>query len=224
VRVVFGDCEFDSARRLVLRHGQVAPLSPKAFELLRLLLERRPEAASKEELLEHLWPGTFVTDASLHNLIAEIRDVVGDDARTARFIRTIPRYGYAFHGDARDAAGAVRSAPSTSDTGPRLLNADNQWQLSDGPNLLGRDADCVVQINSPAISRHHARIVVSGADVTLEDLDSKNGTYLNDRAIHGPVVIQEGDEIRVGSVTMTFRRRQAVDSTISLRRRGSDDT
>jgi len=218
VRLVFGECEFDSARRLLLRHGHAAPLSARAFQLLAFLLDRRPEAASKEELLEHLWPGTFVSDASLHNLVAEIRSALGDDPRAARFIRTIPRYGYAFQGDARELPGLVRGTSTASHTGPRLLSADRQWLLSDGPNLVGRDDDCVVRIDSPAISRHHARIVVNAGSATLEDLNSKNGTYLNDRPVHETVVIRDGDEIRIGTVTMTLRQRDQSDSTVSLRR------
>ena len=193
-------------------------MSPKAFQLLEFLVDRRPEAASKAELLEHLWPETFVSDASLHNLIAEIRGALGDDPRAARFIRTIPRYGYAFHADARELPGPVRETSTASHTGPRLLSADRQWLLSDGPNLVGRDDDCVVRIDSPAISRHHARILVHAGGATLEDLNSKNGTYLNDRPVHEAVTIRDGDEIRVGTVTMTLRQREGFDSTVSLRR------
>ena len=101
MHLVFGDCEFDTGRRVLLRHGRIEPLSARAFQLLHFLLDRRPEAVSKAELLDHLWPGTFVSDASLHNLVAEVRSALGDDPRMARYIRTVPRYGYAFHGDAQ---------------------------------------------------------------------------------------------------------------------------
>ena len=98
MRVAFGECEFDSGPRLLLRRGSVTPLSPKAFQLLELLLDRRPEAIAKTELLERLWPESFVSDASLHNLVAELRAALGDAPRLARYIRTVPKYGYAFHG------------------------------------------------------------------------------------------------------------------------------
>ena len=107
MRVVFGECEFDSGRRVLLRHGSMVALTPKAFLLLELLLDRRPEAVAKAELLERLWPDTFVSDAGLHNLVAEIRAALGDAPRAARYIRTVPRYGYAFHGDARPAPAAT---------------------------------------------------------------------------------------------------------------------
>ena len=113
MRVVFGECEFDSGRRVLIRHGRAMPLSPKAFQLLELLLDRRPEAVAKRELVDQLWPETFVSDASLHNLMAEVRAAVGDTPRMARFIRTVPRYGYAFHGDARLRLGRHQFPPGS---------------------------------------------------------------------------------------------------------------
>ena len=218
MRVVFGDCEFDSERRLVLRHGRVRPLSPRAFQLLEALLDRRPEAVSKAELLDRLWPGTFVSDASLHNLVAEVRAALGDTPRTARYIRTIPRYGYAFHGDAQPlSASAARTSPIAA-AGPRLVSSLGDWLLSEGANFVGRDPDCAVRIDSPTVSRRHARIVVTGGAASVEDLKSKNGTYLNGRAVKQTVPVSDGSEIRVGSVTMTYRNPDGVDSTLSQRR------
>lgn len=218
VRVVFGDCEFDSGRRLVLRHGRATPLSPRAFQLLDLLLDRRPEAVSKTELLEHLWPGTFVTDASLHNLVTEVRAALGDTPRAARYIRTIPRYGYAFHGDAQPVSAFAGGPSPIARAGPRLISPGGDWPLSEGPNLVGRDPDCAVRIDSPTVSRHHARIVVSGGDARVEDLKSKNGTYVNGRVATEPLPVNDGSEIRVGSVTMTYRNLDRLDSTLTQRR------
>lgn len=219
MRVVFGDCEFDSARRLVLRHGRPISLSPRAFQLLALLLERRPEAVSKTELLEHLWPETFVSDASLHNLVAEIRAAVGDAPRAARYIRTMPRYGYAFHGDARAVDAVARHAPIAGRAGPRLISTRGEWLLRDGPNLVGRDPECTVSLDSPTVSRRHARIIVAGNDARVEDLKSKNGTYVNGRRVKQTVPVVDGGQIRVGSVTMTYRNADDLDSTLSQRRR-----
>lgn len=218
MRVVFGDCEFDSERRLVLRHGRVRPLSPRAFQLLDVLLDRRPEAVSKAELLNCLWPVTFVSDASLHNLVAEVRAALGDAPRAARYIRTIPRYGYAFHGDAQPVSAFAGGTPPIAGAGPRLISSRGDWLLSEGPNFVGRDPDCAVRIDSPTVSRRHARIVVSGGDASVEDLKSKNGTYVNGRAVKQTVPVNDGSEIRVGSVTMTYRNPDRLDSTLSQRR------
>ena len=213
MRLVFGECEFDAGRRVLLRHGSVRPLSPKAFQLLELLLERRPEAVTKTELLERLWPDTFVSDASLHNAIAEIRAALGDAPQTARYIRTVPRYGYAFHGDARLAPAAEVS--SVADAGPRLLSGAQEWLLSEGSNLVGRDRDCRVRIDSATLSRHHARIVVANGEATVEDLRSKNGTHVNGRPVTEPVLLEDGARIQLGSATVTYRVRQPLPSTLT---------
>jgi DNA-binding winged helix-turn-helix (wHTH) protein len=218
MRVVFGDCEFDSGRRVLLRHGSPVPFSPKAHQLLELLLDRRPEAVSKEEIVERLWPKTFVSDASLHNVVAEIRAALGDAPRTARFIRTVSRYGYAFHGDAREEPTADAPKRRPSPPGPRLVSRRGEWVLSEGTTFVGRDRDCAVRIDSPTLSRRHARIVVAGGETTVEDLGSKNGTQVNGRRIRQPVALKDSDEIQVGSLKLTYRVLDTLPSTLTRRR------
>lgn len=219
MRLIFGDSEFDPGRRLLLRHGSATPLSPKAFQLLELLLDRRPEAVSKAEILENLWPKTFVSDASLHNLVAEIRAALDDDPRTPRFIRTVPRYGYAFHGDARPASATSSQAPLFRWSGPRLVSRRCEWPLAEGANLVGRDRCCAVCIDSGSVSRRHARILVANGQATIEDLGSKNGTSVDGRKIKEPVTLEEGVQVQVGSVTMTYRVVDALPSTRTQKRR-----
>jgi DNA-binding winged helix-turn-helix (wHTH) protein len=215
MRVLFGDCEFDSAQRVLLRHGSTTALSPKAFEFLEFLLDRRPEAVAKTELLERLWPETFVSDASLHNLVAEVRAALGDAPRAARYIRTVPRYGYAFHGDARQVPATDVSTPAPSSA--RLVSGHREWLLSEGPNLVGRDRDCAVRIDSATLSRHHARIVVTSGESTLEDLGSKNGTHVNGQRVEQRLALKDSDQIQFGSVTVTFRILDALPSTVTRR-------
>jgi len=211
MRIVFGDCEFDSGRRVLLRGGTAIPLSPKAFELLEVLLDRRPEAIAKGDLLERLWPKTFVSDASLHNLVAEIRAALGDAPQTARYIRTVPRFGYAFHGDVRPAPGSLPRSVS----GARLISGEREWALSEGTNLVGRDRDCAVRIDSSTLSRQHARIVVSSGEATIEDLGSKNGTFVNGTPVSNAVRLKDSDEIQVGAVTMRYRLLEPLPSTLT---------
>jgi DNA-binding winged helix-turn-helix (wHTH) protein len=218
VRVVFGACEFDSISHTLLRHGQVVPLSPRAFRFLELLLDRRPGVVSKAELLDHLWPGTFVSDGSLHNLAAEVRAAIADAADSPRFIRTVPRIGYGFHGDARPVVDE-RRLPDRMQPGPQLVSKRRQWRLAEGTNIVGRDPDCEVSVDSPGVSRRHARIVVSEGTATIEDLESKNGTYLNGARVKAAATIDEGAEVRVGSVTMVYRTVGAVPSTVTQRPR-----
>ena len=217
MRVVFGACEFDTLRHALLRHGRPTPLSPRAFRLLEILLDRRPDVVAKNELLESLWPETFVSDAGLHNLVAEVRAAIGDTPRAAQFIRTVPRFGYAFHGEARPAPATAVDAAERALLGPHLISRRREWRLSEGPNDVGRDRDCAVSIDSPSVSRRHARVVVTSGAATIEDLGSKNGTYVNKRRVGDAVALEDGDQMRVGSVTMVFRSVGALPSTMTQR-------
>lgn len=208
----FDDFVLDEKSRQLLRCGQDLHLSPKAFDLLSLLIRVRPRALSKGELHEHLWPGTFVTDASLATLVSEIRSVLGDTARGSRFVRTVHRFGYAFQGRVTE-----RAEPSLP-TGPFeaicwLVSPSQQFMLAPGVNLVGRDPRAAIVLDSPGISRHHARLTVDGSHVVVEDLGSKNGTRVQGRLLIEPSDVTEGDEIRFGSVTLTLRVLPALRST-----------
>jgi len=216
MRALFGECELDTGQRLLLRHGRITPLSSRAYQLLELLLDRRPEVVAKNELVERLWPATFVSDASLHNLIAEVRAAIGDSPRASRYIRTVPRYGYAFKGDVRLAPMINASEPRPS--GPCLISKRGEWVLGEGTTFVGRDRDCTVRIDSHTVSRRHARIVVTPQETTIEDLESKNGTLVNGTRIAQRVVLKDGDEIHVGSLMVTYRLADIIPSTRTLRR------
>lgn len=211
MRLGFGDCVYDSGTREVARAGRVLALPPKAFLLLELLIRNRPNAVSKQEIHECLWPGTFVLDANLANLIAELRAALGDDARQPRIIRTVQRFGYAFQADVRAApAGSGKAATGVV---CRLVWDGCEINLSPGENLLGREAAAAVWIDDTAVSRQHARIVVGDAGATLEDLQSKNGTRLNGQKISGVVALSDRDKIGIGPATVLFRRYMQTGST-----------
>jgi DNA-binding winged helix-turn-helix (wHTH) protein len=196
--IEIGECRFDSLRREVRRGDERVHLSPKAFELLGVLVSRRPRAVSKDELFGLLWPNTFVTEASLAGLVAEIRRELHDDAREPKFLRTVHGFGYAFSADGvaeeRDEAAVCR-----------LIWGVREVALGPGENVLGRETAASVFVDDATVSRHHARIVVERGGARLEDLGSKNGTWLRGRRIYGPQALADGDEIRIGSVPMTFR-------------------
>lgn len=202
--LLFGDFKIDDDTRQLSREGREVHLSPKAFDLLAMLLATRPRALSKTELQAHLWPDTFVSDANLAMLIAEIRGALGDDARTPRFVRTVQRHGYAFHGHATEMAGPT--APERGSGFTCWLFAPlRQMPLTAGGNMVGRDPSVQVWLDSASVSRRHARITIEGDRVTLEDLKSKNGTRVRGSQISAPFPLADGDEIRFGSIGVTFR-------------------
>ena len=102
MRFRFGECVLDSETHELLREGRAVRVSPKAFHLLSALIEKRPRALSKDELHAALWPKTFVADTTLTSLVKELRAAIGDVADAPRYVRTVPSFGYAFSGDARE--------------------------------------------------------------------------------------------------------------------------
>lgn len=201
--VRFGLFSLDPATRQLLRDGQEVSLSPKAFQLLSLLVVNRARAVSRQELHQALWPTTFVLDANIASLVAEIRRALDDDAATPRFVRTMYRFGYRF-------VAQVDEPPMTAGQTPSAAKYWLVWDLrhvplADGSHLIGRGEDASVWIDATGVSRHHARILIDGGDATLEDLGSKNGTYVAGERVTKPRRLRDGDQIRVGSVVVTFQ-------------------
>jgi hypothetical protein len=209
MRLGFGEFVLDLESRELWRSGEPVHLSPKAFQLLELLVRQRPRACSKSELLEKLWPDTFVVETNLANLVGELRQALGDSSKKPRFLRTIQRFGYAFRGDP---PGLPLRAPAGR-VPCRLVWRGGGADLPEGEHVLGRDDDLELRFDSSSVSRRHARIRISGDEALLEDLDSKNGTFVATRRISSPVRLADGDEILLGSMQLTFRRGRRAEST-----------
>ena len=209
----FGDMTFDGDRRLLLRGETPVHLSPKAFRLLEVLLENRPNALSKASIQETVWPDVFVSEANLAIRVNELRRVIGDDPRKPRFIRTVYGFGYAFSGAASGLSGGTR-APASGCL-HRVVWGHHEADLSEGKNVLGRDEEAAVWIADSSASRRHACIVVAGPNAVLEDLGSKNGTFCNGLPVKEVFPLRDGDEIRIGRVLLTFRTASVGASTRS---------
>ena len=216
-QVGFGEFVLDTGTRELLRSGRPVHLSPKAYQLLMMLLEDRPRALSKEDLQRRLWPETFVVEANLANLVGEIREALGDDPRRPRYVRTVHRFGYAFQG-----AEALES-PS-SGLVCRLIWKGGRATLSEGEHVLGRDPEASVVLRSSSVSRRHARILIAGERATLEDLGSKNGTFLADRRVESLVSLADGATLRLGTVGLTFRILRPASSTETAGSRDQTDS
>jgi DNA-binding winged helix-turn-helix (wHTH) protein len=213
VRIRFGLFTLDDRTRQLLKGERIIQLSPKAFELLMLLANRRPEVLSKAELHERLWPKTFVSEANLSNLVAEVRGALGDHPRAPKFVRTAYGFGYAFCGDTV----VVNTEPARSARATCWLEwGRRRFPLHAGAYVVGRDADVEIRLDASTVSRRHARIVVSGEQMTLEDVGSKNGTYRGSERVHGAVPLEDGDAIRIGSVLVSFHVRASGGSTETL--------
>jgi hypothetical protein len=203
VRAAFGPFAIDSETRQLRRGRADLHLSPKAFDLLCLLLEHRPKVLEKADLHAQMWPDTHVVDGSLNVLITEIRRALGDDARDPKFIRTVHGVGYAFCG--LTAAGAPAARRGTLRCW--LTQGDKTYRLVEGENIVGRDPECHVWLNTTSVSRHHARIIVDSRSgrISLEDLGSKNGTLHQGGVVQGHATVADGDTVIFGSVEVTLQ-------------------
>src|SRR5262245_48557009 len=143
MRLRFGDCVFDRDTRQLLRGGEPVATPPKVFQLLDALITERPNAVSKTDLHARIWPDTFVSDANLANLVADLRVAIGDDAKHPRIIRTVQRFGYAFQAEVLPDSGAVRAPESVF----RLIWGEREVALREGTNVLGRDRDAVLWVD-----------------------------------------------------------------------------
>jgi len=210
--LTFGAFVLDLDQRRLFTGGAEVRLQPKAFELLRLLVEARPKALSKDEILAAVWPGTFVGENSLATVVRDLRSALDDDAQEPRYIRTAYGYGYAFIGEVGAEAAAVAPvAPAIS--GWRLIHDYREIALREGDNVLGRTGHDVVVFDSPTVSRHHAVIRITGDQATIADLGSKNGTWLGPVRVMAPTPLADGMELRLGSAVAVARYRRHPDTT-----------
>jgi DNA-binding winged helix-turn-helix (wHTH) protein len=203
----FGDLSFDAAARRVTRDGRELKLTRKAFDLLAMLVERRPDAVAKDDIHARLWPDTYVAEITLHSLVSELRRAIGDDTNDPHFIRTVHGFGYAFIADSQP-------QPIADHRRVRgwLIWDHERLQVFDGENVFGRgDAD-VVELPSTTVSRRHARISFDD-DPWIEDLGSKNGTFVGDNRVTSRVRLNDGDRVRFGSFLLTFRVARPSDAT-----------
>ena len=200
--LTFGEFVLDRAARQLRRGEETLHLEPKAFELLELLVGRRPEAVSKRDIRDRLWPDTFVSESSLTGLVGQIRQALGDDPKRPRFLRTVHAFGYAFSGEASE-----QTSANPQKGGPAARVIWGKWVLPllAGENVFGREEGAQVRIDSSAVSRRHARIVIREGQATLEDLGSKNGTFLGERRLEAPASLADGDIFRLGREIFVFR-------------------
>ncbi|MGR8947897.1 MAG: AAA family ATPase [Gammaproteobacteria bacterium] len=183
----FGPYRLDT----VLRCDQtVIDLTPKAFRVLRMLLQNAPALVSKDELWSAVWPNVVVTDAALTVCIAELRKAVGDNARHPTFIATVPKRGYRFIGDVSARNGGSKSA---------LRNRSDRTAQESSRFIVGREneLETIRQIAQRACATGHQILLISGeagiGKTTLlkaarEDLETNHNVW----AMNGQCIEHHG--------------------------------
>lgn len=194
-----------------LRRGdEQVRLEPRAMNLLVHLASREGRVTSKEEILDTVWRGVFVSDSALTRTIADLRKALGDDAKSPRYIETISKRGYRLVApvSGQAAAGLVPEAIAGGRRdGPRvyLCRGTENHPLVQGEYLIGRDPECFVSIPSTKVSRRHARLIVAASRASIDDLGSRNGTFVNGQRVKSERRLRNGDAIAVGPETLVYR-------------------
>lgn len=213
----FKHLRYDSARRQLLHgDGQPLHLTPKAFDLLSLLIERAPAVVTKAEIHERLWSGVFVSDATLVGLVKELRRVLEDHDPSSPIIRTAHRIGYALCDVERAAESRVTVAAHW------IVDEHRRISLHQGENIIGRDPRSDVWVDLGGVSRRHARIVIQDARAEIEDLASKNGTSVGNQQVTGPYMLRDGDAIHIGPAPLMYRFSESGESTETTADRPQD--
>jgi DNA-binding winged helix-turn-helix (wHTH) protein len=211
MRLKFGDCVLDLGARQLERGNTIVPLEPKMYELLEVLIKRRPVVVTNNQLDELLWPNVYVARTSLTRLVSELRAVLGDSPRDSRIIRTVYKTGYAFCANVISMRTAAAS-PATIE----LVWKTQSLPLTEGEHVAGRDSECALVVDGTTVSRRHARITVVSGAATIEDLDSTNGTHVNKAPISAPTRLAPGDDVALRSEVLTVRRRNPSALTVKV--------
>lgn len=222
MRLSFADCTLDLSERRLWRAGEVVPLEPKMYQLLEILIKRRPAVIPNEELDELLWPHVYVARTSLTRLVSALRTLLGDESRDSRIIRTAYKTGYAFCATIVESAAPVvapAAAPAARPDAIHLVWNERVIALGEGEFVAGRGEECAVVIDASTVSRRHAKIVVSAGSITIEDLESTNGTRVNGMPITVPTAIANGNRVELGSEVLLVKKRNASVLTVRMTRK-----
>ena len=195
---VFGPYRLDPEGGTLWREREIVSIRPKCFDLLIYLIQHREKLVTKETLLADVWKDVVVSESAISRTVAELRDILQDDAEAPRFIETAQRRGYRFIGNVVEIgkeAFAQRGRVS-------LVHRGAEFPLADGSHLIGRGREVAIVLHGAAISRHHARINVQGKTILLQDLESRNGTFVNGIRVTGEQSLRAGDRIEIGGETL----------------------
>jgi DNA-binding winged helix-turn-helix (wHTH) protein len=206
----FGELMLDVGSRQLLHKGIQRHLTPKALQLLHVLLLARPRAVSREEIFEELWPSTFVAATNLPSVVNEIRRALDDDPKKPRFIRTVHSFGYAF-------IGGVTEAPLRAPIVATLFCEGRSFPLIAGQFVIGRGANADIPVAHETVSRRHARLIVAADEVRIEDLGSSNGTFVDGQRINSSRTVTRDSAIRIARVVASVTPAHAPSTTARVK-------
>lgn len=227
----FAEFELDVAAYALRHRDESVKLERIPMEVLILLVERAGTLVERSEIQTQLWGReTFVEhDAAINTAIRKIRHALGDDAARPRFVETVVGKGYKFIAPLESvtalmqtgepaARGRAEQSARERPLFPRysVTVGKQEFLLNSAETLLGREPSAGVYVDHPSVSRRHARISIESQGAMLQDLRSRNGTFLNGRRIDAPAKIRHNDVIGLGPITLVFHVARAPTSTLSM--------
>jgi DNA-binding winged helix-turn-helix (wHTH) protein len=225
-----GDWRVEPSANVLVRGDEKVQLELKVMEVLCCLVGHADEVVSKRQLIDEVWRTEFVAENTLTRTIAELRRVLGDDARNPSYIQTIHKRGYrliaetgrALRHDPTRPSSRVTRKPLAVIVGDKVRLGDRaardfsdhvlilggqEIPLAEPSVVFGRCEEADIQFLVSEVSRYHARVDVAERHAVIEDLSSKNGTSVNNRLIARPCRLNPGDRIGIGPTTLVYRRR-----------------
>ncbi len=214
-----GAPRIDEAAECIWRDGEKIGVPPKAFLVLRRLMERPGQLVTKNDLLDTAWPGTSVTETVLNNAVGQLRQALGDDSRKPKFIETVHRRGFRWVGPRADVPAPDPSATSARTPGPDGLAAE------DVADFVGRNESLaeLLQCFALATSGRRQLVLVTGepgigktalVDSFVDSLRARNDA--------STIVVGRGQCIEAYGVGDLYRPfREAVEQLLHS---GGDET
>jgi pimeloyl-ACP methyl ester carboxylesterase len=199
----FGDFQLDPANATLRRGTESVALTPKAFSVLEHLVAQAGRLVTKDEFMDRVWPGVFVGDAALKVCVREIRQALGDEHKTPRYIETVHRRGYRFVAPVTEVGGASAAAPTApAEVIPQTRYAQSgevniAYQVvGDGPIDLVFVMGWVSHLDYFWAEPSFARFLRRLASFSRLILFDKRGTGLSDRVGDVPTLEQRMDDVR----------------------------
>ncbi|MGH7455304.1 MAG: winged helix-turn-helix domain-containing protein, partial [bacterium] len=139
----FDDIHLDARNRQLWRNGQAVPLNSKYFDVLLLLVRQSGQLVEKQSIFDEVWDGVIVTDAALTQCIKDIRKQLGDEVSNPRYIKTVPKHGYIFIGqavavEADETTAALSISPIIKEATGRPYKFLDYYTEQDAPLFFGR--------------------------------------------------------------------------------------
>ena len=134
----FGTFRVDADERLLLRDGQVVPLTAKVFDILLILVRHRGHLLEKERLMSEVWPESYVEEGNLTRNISTLRKALGEKPDEHRFIETFPRRGYRFVAEVQEFGDEDGGLVLREETRTRVLVEEEEWAAASGEDARAR--------------------------------------------------------------------------------------